>query len=299
MASVTVGWVTTYGVPRHPTGVRSGSVPMPRAARPGQRVGMAVTSPTTVPTRRLPAAVVELASVLALFGAYNAGRLLATGRVEAADGNAHRLLDLQAALHLPSEASLQAAALHVHHLVGLADRYYLLHFPLTAAVLVWLWARDRASYRWARTALVVATGVAMVVHLFVPMTPPRLLAAAGVVDTGQRAGASVYDGSPLAHVANEYAAMPSLHVGWALLVALVLVASLRGRWRWLWLLHPALTLVTVVVTGNHYLLDAAAGALLVVAALAVTRRPPQGRLRGGSGTAPDAVATAAAGGWTP
>lgn len=243
---------------------------------------MAVTtSTTTLPARRrLPAAVTELASVLLLLGAYNAGRLLATGRVEVADDNAHRLLDLQAALRLPTEASLQAAALQVDHLVGLADRYYLLHFPLTAAVLVWLWARDRASYRWAKTALVLATAVAMVVHLVVPMTPPRLLAAAGVVDTGQRAGSSVYDGSPLAHVANEYAAMPSLHVGWALLVALVLVATLRSRWRWLWLLHPLLTIVTVVVTGNHYLLDAAAGALLVVAALVVARGLPQGRLGG-------------------
>lgn len=228
-------------------------------------------APTSVRRRRPPAAVVELALVLGLFAAYNAGRLLATGQVAAADGNAHRILDLQHALRLPSEATLQSAALHVDHLVGLADRYYLLHFPVTAGVLVWLWTRDRAAYRWTRDALVLATGAAMVVHLVVPVTPPRLLAAAGVVDTGQQAGTSVYGGSPVGGLANEYAALPSLHVGWSLLVALVLVATLRSRWRWLWLAHPVLTTVTVVVTGNHYLLDAVAGAVLVTLALLVVR----------------------------
>lgn len=267
---------------------------MPRRHARRQRGVMAVTTSTTsVRVRRLPPAVAELASVLLLFAAYNVGRLLATGRVAAADENAHRLLDWQRALRLPSEASLQAAALDVHHLVGLADRYYLLHFPVTVAALVWLWTRDRATYVWAKTALVLATGVAMVVHLLVPMTPPRLLAAAGVVDTGQQTGSSVYEGS-LGGLANEYAAMPSLHVGWALLVAVVLIAATRSRWRWLWLLHPVLTTVTVVVTGNHYLLDAAAGAALVGLALVVARRLPQGRLRGRSGTAPDVRLTATA-----
>ncbi|WP_244930297.1 phosphatase PAP2 family protein [Nocardioides sp. W7] len=223
-------------------------------------------------SRAVPAAVVELASVLALMGAYNLGRMLATGRVDSADDNALRILDLQAAVRLPSEAVLQAAALDVHHLVGIADRYYLLHFPVTIGVLLWLWRRDRSAYRWTKHALVLATGVAMVVHLVVPVTPPRLLAASGAVDTGQQAGASVYDGSPMAGLANEYAALPSLHVGWALLVALVLVVTLRSRWRWWWLLHPAFTTVTVVVTGNHYLLDAAAGAALVLLALLVTQR---------------------------
>lgn len=242
--------------------------------------------PTVLPrSRPVPAAVLELASVLVLMGAYNLGRLLATGRVSSADDNAHRILDLQHTLRLPSEAVLQAAALNVHHLVGLADRYYLLHFPVTIGVLLWLWRRDRAAYRWTKRALVLATGAAMVIHLLVPVTPPRLLAASGTIDTGQQAGASVYDGSPIAAVANEYAALPSLHVGWALLVAIVLVATLRSRWRWLWLLHPLLTTVTVVVTGNHYLIDAVAGAALVVLAAVLTRRVRSRSVEQSSGAA--------------
>nr|WP_216653977.1 phosphatase PAP2 family protein [Nocardioides sp. zg-DK7169] len=222
---------------------------------------------TAARPRALPPAARELATVLALFAAYNLGRLLATTRVGPADEHARAIRDLQAGVALPDEADLQAWALGVEGLVALADRYYLLHFPVTAAVLVWLWVRHRPSYRWARTALALATGVAMLVHLVLPVTPPRLLAEAGMVDTGQHGGTSVYAGSPLAGLANEYAAVPSLHVGWALLLAVVLVATLRSRWRWLWLLHPALTTATVVVTANHWWLDAAAGALLVGAAL--------------------------------
>lgn len=237
-----------------------------------------------VPLRPLPAparsgwarvavpAVVEAALLLALFGLYNLGRLVAKGRLDTADDHAHTLIDLEAALRLPSEATLQRWALGVPHLVDLADRYYLLHFPVTVGVLVLLWVRHRPGYLWARRALVLATAAAMLIHIWLPMTPPRLLAGLGMVDTGRAAGTSAYDGSPVAHLANEYAAMPSLHVGWALLLALVLVRVLRTPWRWLWLLHPLATLVTVLVTANHYWLDAVVGAVLVVAALSIVDR---------------------------
>ena len=92
-----------------------------------------------------------------------------------------------------------------------------------------------------------------------------------MVDTGRAYGQSVY-GVPSAHsLSNQFASMPSLHVGWALLLAIVMVSSLPGRFRWLWALHPVVTLVVVVVTANHYWLDAAAGGGLVLVALAVSR----------------------------
>lgn len=168
--------------------------------------------------------------------------------------------------------TVQRWALGVPHLVDLADRYYLLHFPVTVGVLVLLYVRHRQGYLWARRSLVVATAAAMLVHIWLPMTPPRLLAGLGMVDTGQAAGTSAYDGSPMAHLANEYAAMPSLHVGWAVLLAIVLVRVLRTPWRWLWVLHPGITLVVVLVTANHYWLDAVVGAALVVGALGLMAR---------------------------
>ncbi|SDE17763.1 PAP2 superfamily protein [Nocardioides lianchengensis] len=217
-------------------------------------------------------AVAETVLVLALFGLYNLGRLVAKGRLHTADDHARSLLDAEGALRLPAEEALQQWALGVPHLVGLADRYYLLHFPITVGVLVWLYARHRPGYRWARRSLVLATAVAMLVHIWVPMTPPRLLAGLGMVDTGAVGGNSAYGGSPVSELANEYAAMPSLHVGWAVLLAVVLVRTGRSRLRWLWVLHPLVTLLVVVVTANHYWLDAAAGTAIALGALALMAR---------------------------
>ncbi len=210
--------------------------------------------------------------MLALFGLYNLGRLVATSRLDGADEHARALLDVQATLRLPSEAAVQERALAVPHLIGLADHYYLLHFPLTIGVLVWLYVRHRPGYLWARRSLALATGVAMLVHIWLPTTPPRLLAGLGMVDTGRVGGNSAYVGTPVSELANEYAAMPSLHVGWAVLLAVVLVQVGRSRWRWLWVLHPLTTLLVVVVTANHYWLDAAVGTALVLGALALIAR---------------------------
>jgi hypothetical protein len=103
------------------------------------------------------------------------------------------------------------------------------------------------------------------VHLLMPLAPPRMLGAMGMVDTGEMFGPEVY-GSP-AHdtLTNQYAAMPSLHVGWALAVAIALMGASRSRWRRLWLLHPIVTLLVVVVTGNHYWLDAIVATVLLAA----------------------------------
>jgi hypothetical protein len=119
---------------------------------------------------------------------------------------------------------------------------------------------------------VLATAVAMLVHIWLPMTPPRLLAGLGMVDTGLVSGDSAYGGGGVSELANEYAAMPSLHVGWAVLLAVVLIRVGRRRSRWLWVLHPLTTLLVVVVTANHYWLDAAVGTALVLAALALMTR---------------------------
>ena len=236
---------------------------------------MAVSTVAPTASRRTPGLDVlrEVAQVLAAFLAYNVGRLLATDDMGRADANARAVLDAQDRLGLPAEASLQAWALGHDWLVDLANRYYVsVHFPLTIAVLVWLYRYRRPAYTWAKRALLLATGVALVFHVLVPVTPPRLLSSLGMVDTGHAGGMSIYQAPVLGSMSNEYAAMPSLHVGWALLLAVVLVATCRTRWRWLWLLHPLATLVVVVGTANHYWLDGLAGSVLVLGTLALTRR---------------------------
>lgn len=138
-------------------------------------------------------------------------------------------------------------------------------------VLVWLFLRRPRHYLRARRALVAATGTGLLIMVARPTAPPRMMSDYGFVDTGLAFGQSVYGAVGQDPLANQFAAMPSLHVGWALLVAVVCIGSSRTRWRWLWAAHPVVTLLVVVVTGNHYWLDAAAGTTLVTTALVLTR----------------------------
>jgi membrane-associated phospholipid phosphatase len=95
----------------------------------------------------------------------------------------------------------------------------------------------------------------------------------GFIDTGLTFGQSVYGPESSGGVANQFAAMPSLHVGWAALIALSMILITRSKWRWLWLLHPIITFSVVVVTGNHYWLDGIAALLLIVVSLPLLLRP--------------------------
>ncbi|GAA1836153.1 phosphatase PAP2 family protein [Luedemannella flava] len=213
----------------------------------------------------------EIGLVVVLFLAYKAGRIVADGHVAEALANARDVWHLERVLRLPSELAMQRAVLPHLDLVHLANSYYAyVHFPATALLLIWMYVWRPAHYVWTRRMLAWLTAAGLVVHLLLPLAPPRMLGSVGMVDTGRLYGPSVYGSPTTDTLANQYAAMPSLHVGWALAVAIALIAATRGRWRWLWLAHPAVTLLVVVVTGNHYWLDAAVAVLLlglVIAAL--------------------------------
>ncbi|MEU7282915.1 phosphatase PAP2 family protein [Streptomyces sp. NPDC045431] len=230
--------------------------------------------PETTATPR-PPLVRELALVTALFLVYKLGRLAANGHEGRAFGNAAHVWELERAVHLPGEGWVQRLLLHDGTVVHAANTYYaVVHFPATVAFLGWLYWRRPAHYLWSRRALALLTGAALALHLLVPLAPPRMLAEAGLVDTARVYGPSVYGATPETDtMANQFAAMPSLHVGWALMVAIGMMAATRGRWRPLWLLHPLLTLLVVVGTANHYWLDALVAAVLLGGVLAVVRAP--------------------------
>ncbi|GGT12556.1 phosphatase PAP2 family protein [Streptomyces purpureus] len=217
----------------------------------------------------------ELLLVAALFLVYMAGRRLATGHESRALHNADRIWELERAVRLPGEGLVQRLLLHSEPLVHTANTYYAaVHFPATAAFLVWLYWRRPAHYLWSRRVLTLLTGAALALHLLLPLAPPRMLAAAGLVDTARVYGPSVYGAAPgTDSLANQFAAMPSLHFGWALMVAIGLIRACAGRWRWLWLLHPLVTLLVVVSTANHYWLDALVAAVLLGGALLSVRAP--------------------------
>ncbi|ARF76598.1 hypothetical protein B7C62_33180 [Kitasatospora albolonga] len=248
--------------------------------------------------RARPPLVREFLLVAGLFLAYKIGRRAANGHVEEAFRNAGNVWDLERALHLPGEGALQGLLLHSQPLIHAANTYYAaVHFPATALFLAWLYWRRPLHYLWSRRVLAALTGAALALHLLFPLAPPRMLPAAGLIDTGQVYGPTVYGATPATDtMANQFAAMPSLHVGWAVMVAVGLIAATRSRWRWLWLLHPAITLFVVVGTANHYWLDAIVAAALLAVALAALRLPRAARSATGADAVPETYApeTAAA-----
>lgn len=222
---------------------------------------------------RLRAAIREVLLIAGLFLVYKLVRLITAGHVGEATSNAAWVWHLERRLRMPSELSVQHALLSHGWLVTTADSYYAyIHFPVTAAVLIWLFLFRPQLYRNTRRILAWLTATALIVHVLFPLAPARLVPVTGLIDTGTRYGPSVYGSPDTDTLTNQYAAMPSLHVGWALAIAVALVAASRGRWRWLWLAHPLITLLVVVSTGNHYWLDAIVAVTMLAATAAVVLR---------------------------
>lgn len=223
---------------------------------------------------RRPPLVREIALVAGLFLVYRLGRLAITGHDQLAVSNAWWVWDVERTLRLPDEELFQQWALQWPDLLKAANWYYVgVHFPLTAAFLVWGWLRrPPAEYRYARRLLSLLTGLALIVHVVMPLAPPRMLRSLGFLDTMAVFGPSAY-GDSTATIANQFAAMPSLHVGWALLIAVVVIRTARTPMRWVAVLHPTITVLVVVATANHYWIDAIAAALLLLVALVVVPQP--------------------------
>jgi hypothetical protein len=223
----------------------------------------------------------ETAVVLALFGMWQlAGSFVLMGPDGAVD-RGQWIWHLERVAHLPSETIVQLAFLPHPLIVQALNLYYAgLHFVVVIGCLVWVYVWHRRQYPQVRTTLVLFTAAALLVQ-FVPVAPPRMLPGDGMIDTALRYGQSVY-GSVAGFNADQLSAMPSVHVGWSLLAALVIIEVSRSRWRWLALAYPLLTMLAVVVTANHYWLDGIAAALLLALALVVQRasRALYRRLRG-------------------
>jgi len=229
-----------------------------------------VTMPATGSTL-LRRALREIPLIAALYLVYAGGRIIASHHTGAALGHAEAVWSFERLIGLPSEHTVQQLALHWPWLVEAMGVYYArVHFPATILLLAWLFVRRPAVYPWFRWTLVLLTGFALVGHILYPLAPPRMLIDHGMIDTAHVYGQSVY-GPVGTGLANQFAAMPSLHVAWAVLVALAIVRTVRSRWRWLAVLHPVATVAVVVVTGNHFWVDGIVGCALLVVALAAVR----------------------------
>lgn len=210
----------------------------------------------------------ELILVAAFYAVYDAIRGVIAGSVPQAQNDATDLLRWERWTHLDPEHALNNALQHVSVLAVPACYFYAtLHFIVTPAVLIWTYRARPAAYRNARTVLATVTGSALIGFWRFPTAPPRLLTGGRFHDTLAAYGnwgwwgsdASVPAGA--AAIANQFAAMPSLHMAWAAWCGAT-VFRLTSR-RWLHVLavaYPVLTALVVLGTANHYLADLVAGA---------------------------------------
>lgn len=224
------------------------------------------------PGQGRPRPLLELAVIALMFGAYKLGRMVAAKHVGEAFSNAYVVWDLERLLRLPDELSLQALTLRSTAVIKAANVYYAaVHFPATAAFLIWLYLRRPGDYLWLRRTLALLTATGLLVHLAIPVAPPRMLGRLGFVDTADIYGPAVYGPPGPNSLADQYAAMPSLHVGWAILVAIGVITTTRSRGRWLIVVHPVLTALVVVATANHFWLDGLVATGLLATSLVVVR----------------------------
>ncbi|MFC3577755.1 phosphatase PAP2 family protein [Streptomyces yaanensis] len=235
---------------------------MPQAEKPGTGVS---------PLTRLRWWT-ELPLILLVYVSYSAGRLLARGDVSSAVDHGLAILRLEKALHINAEHPLNRLFTREAWLGIPADFWYAsLHYLVTPALLVWLFKRRAAHYRAARTWLMTSTFIGLIGFTLLPTCPPRLLSAGhGFVDTmAQYSSYGWWGGEAsaprgLGGMTNQYAAMPSLHVGWALWCGVMLWLYGGARWtKAAGVAYALLTAVVVMGTANHYLLDAVAGAVVM------------------------------------
>ena len=240
-----------------------------RAGAPAERAGRRVAGLSGLPVQF---ALVALAA-LAYFGV----RGITQSSYEAAEANARDLVALQDVFGVSVEGSIQGAVLGHDWLVTLANWIYIYgHWPLIVATMVILYLRVPAQFRTLRNAMFASGAIGLVIFALYPVAPPRLIEL-DLVDTVTERSTS-YRALQPPSLTNPYAALPSLHVGWNLLVGIVLWrATTNLAVRAFALAMPLLMAFAVVATANHYVIDVAAGALVALAGLVIVRRLQEDR----------------------
>ncbi len=212
----------------------------------------------------------EVAVILGLYAVWQKAGDLAVTKITGAAAHGRWVWHVERLAHLPSEVSVQRLVLPSRVLVeGLNIFYAVVHVPALIIFLIWLYARHRPDYPHWRNVGAVLTGMSLLIQA-VPVAPPRLLPQYGFVDTAVKYGQSVYGPHGIS-IAPQLAAMPSVHVAWALLVAVAVLRTSTSRWRGLIVLHPAATTFAVVATANHWWLDGIVAAALLPLSLLICR----------------------------
>ncbi len=225
-------------------------------------------------TRSLSSLLGQVALLVGLYAVWQYAGTISLGGLDSAHDAGLWIADVQAFLHWPSESWFQGPVLDIDWLGRAADIYYIvMHVSVFLITLAWVLFFRRPDWPFARTTVVILTGACLILQ-YKPVAPPRLIPELGIVDTAAIHGLSVYGAVP---GANQFAAMPSVHVAWAAAVALIIIVVARTRWRWLALVYPLATTWVVIATGNHFILDAVVAVVLLGGAVAITLAFPSQR----------------------
>ena len=229
--------------------------------------------PERIRAQRRPRWWQEIGFVLICYELYSLVRNAVPDQEATALRRAAHLLSFERSLHLDPEGALNSLVAHNQVLAYACNYYYAtLHFVVTIAVMVWLYRRHPLRYRALRTVVMATTLLGLVGFWLFALAPPRMLGH-GFVDTIVMFHTwGSWGSSGVDSASNQFAAMPSLHIGWALWCATVLVRLARHRWvRVLAVLYPVATLFVILATANHFLLDAVGGVVAVAAGYGVQR----------------------------
>jgi hypothetical protein len=221
----------------------------------------------------------EILAIVAFYLVYSAIRNSNKAGEVHAFNNALRVIDWQRAIGLYHEETLQDWALHFKPLIIAANYFYgSLHFVVTIAAGIYLFKKFSDDYPRYRNTLAIATALALIGFKLFPLMPPRLLPESySFVDTlGEYPTFWSFNSGAVSKISNQYAAMPSVHVAWATWCALVFAPRVQNRGtKMLAISYPIVTVVVIVLTGNHYILDAVGGLVVLAigwfAAGAITR----------------------------
>jgi len=224
--------------------------------------------PNTWPGTVAAPAALEFALVASLYGVWRLARKLPLTHEEGAIDRAHQIVRLQADLHLPSELWLQQFVLAHDWLARLTNVYYAtVHVPATIIFLIWLYSAHRDKYPTWRNALAILTGFCLFIR-FVRVAPPRLMPGTEIIDLSTLYGLNIY-GPVGSGVSDQFAAMPSIHVGWAAVVSVGVIVAGTSWMRWLVGLHVLVTMFVVSASGHHWWLDGIVSIGLLCLALVI------------------------------
>jgi PAP2 superfamily len=240
---------------------------------------MTATRPLIWLSRRHTLAA-EAAVIVGLYALYEMSRGLVAHDPPAAERHAQTIVSLERSLHVFVEGQVQNAAHALPGLIGALGFFYLtLHLAVTGACLLWLHRRRPEVFPFVRSTLLLASALALVGYTAFPTAPPRL-AAVGIADTISAGHVNLNHGL-VSSLYNPFAAVPSMHFGYAVIVGATLVRH-GGRTvlRALGALYPALVLLVIVATGNHFLFDALAGATVAAIAAGVCAAAARARSAG-------------------